>query len=57
MPKKPNIVFLNINPKKGQHISGQDKTSSREPYRKNVQSENVVRNDNIRKINGHNLEK
>jgi len=22
--KKPNVVFLNINPKKGQHISGQD---------------------------------
>jgi hypothetical protein len=28
--KKPNIVFLNINPKKGQHISVQDKMRRRE---------------------------
>jgi len=26
--KKPNIVFCNINPKKGQHISGQDKSDA-----------------------------
>ena len=26
--KKPNVVFLNINPKKGQHISGQDNSAT-----------------------------
>ena len=34
--KKPNIVFLNINPKKGQHISGQDICEKKQRLKENL---------------------